>query len=291
MIHRLAIGTVQFGLVYGVTNQDGQVSLGEAINVLSLAKEYKIKILDTAISYGTSEEVLGKVGVDAFRVVTKLPSLPEGQNNIASWVNEQVHGSLARLGQKKLYGLLLHRSKDLLGSNGVQLIQALADIKNDGFVQKIGISVYEPDELDMVFSKIKIDLVQLPLNVVDRRMESSGWLNRLKDEGVEIHTRSAFLQGLLLIERCKIPQKFSRWSNLWDRWHDMLNDSGVSPLTASLAYPLSHKQVDHVVVGVQSAIQLSEILQAVEKVNGGLDTSFMRSVDLNLINPSNWIHL
>ena len=219
---KLALGTVQFGLHYGIANEAGQVSLGEAQSVLSLAKANEIDVLDTAIAYGASEEVLGKVGIDGFRVVTKFPSLPDDQNNVAHWVIEQVRESLARLGQKKLYGLLLHRSEDLLGSKGGQLLQALADLKNDGFVQKIGFSIYSPDEIDEVYKKIKIDLVQAPLNVVDRRLQSSGWLDRLKDDGVEVHTRSAFLQGLLLMERSKIPQKFSRWSHLWDQWHEKL---------------------------------------------------------------------
>jgi len=238
-MNKLALGTVQFGLDYGIANEVGQVALEETQCILSFAKANEIDLLDTAIAYGNSEEVLGKLAVNEFRVVTKLPSFPDYQNNVALWVTEQVRESLARLGQKKLYGLLLHRSEDLWGSKGAQLIQALADLKNDGFVQKIGVSIYSPDELEVVFNKIKIDLVQAPLNVVDCRLQSSGWLDRLKDDGVEVHTRSAFLQGLLLMERSKIPQKFSRWSNLWDRWHEKLQDSGASPLEACLAYPLS----------------------------------------------------
>ena len=288
---KLALGTVQFGLKYGVANEAGQVKGAEVDQILIQARKNGINILDTAIAYGTSEEILGKVGVDGFQVVTKLSSLPDNLNNVASWVTEQVRESLARLGQKKLYGLLLHRSRDLFGSKGAQLIRALADLKNSGVVQKIGISIYSPDELEVFCNKIKIDLVQAPLNVADRRMETSGWLDRLKDDGVEVHTRSAFLQGLLLMERSKIPQKFSRWACLWDQWHEKLQDSGASPLEACLAYPLSLEQVDQVIVGVDSASQLSEILQAANNVNEGPDTSFMRSTDLDLINPSNWNHL
>jgi len=290
-MNKLALGTVQFGLDYGIANEVGQVALEETQCILSFAKANEIDLLDTAIAYGNSEEVLGKLAVNEFRVVTKLPSFPDYQNNVALWVTEQVRESLARLGQKKLYGLLLHRSEDLWGSKGAQLIQALADLKNDGFVQKIGVSIYSPDELEVVFNKIKIDLAQAPLNVIDRRLQSSGWLDRLKDDGVEVHTRSAFLQGLLLMERSKIPQKFSRWSDLWDQWHEKLQDSGASPLEACLAYPLSLEQVDQVIVGVDNASQLSEIVQTAKNVNEGPDTSFMRSTDLDLINPSNWNHL
>jgi aryl-alcohol dehydrogenase-like predicted oxidoreductase len=287
-LSKLSLGTVQFGLDYGIANEAGQVSLVEAQCILCLAKENEIDVLDTAIAYGTSEEVLGKVGVDGFRVVTKLPTLPEDQNNVASWVTQQVRESLTRLRQKKLYGLLLHRSEDLSGSKGGQLIQALADLKDAGVVQKVGVSIYSPDELEVVCNKIKIDLVQAPLNIVDRRLQFSGWLDRLKDDGVEVHTRSAFLQGLLLMERSKIPQKFSRWSSLWDQWREKWKVLGVSPLAASLAYPLSLEQVDQVIVGVDSAAQLLEILQVAKNVNEGPDTSFMRSTDLDLINPSNW---
>lgn len=288
---RLALGTVQFGLNYGIANEVGQIKSSEVGRILSEAKKNGIDILDTAIAYGTSEDVLGKIGVDEFRVVTKLSPLPEDQNNVASWATEQVRESLARLGQKKLYGLLLHQPEDLLGSKGKLLIQALSDLKNDGLVQKIGVSIYNPDELELICKKIKIDLVQAPVNVVDRRLQSSGWLDRLKDSGVEIHARSAFLQGLLLMEQSKIPQKFSRWSKLWDEWHEKLKVLGVSPLAAGLAYPLSLEQVDQVIVGVDSAAQFLEILQAAENANEGPDTSFMNSEDLDLINPSNWNHL
>ncbi len=288
---KIALGTVQFGLDYGVANKVGQVDLYEVERILWLAEENGFDVLDTAVAYGTSEEVLGKAGVDGFRIVTKLPTLSADQSNIARWVRDQVEASLRRLGQKKLYGLLLHRTQDLLGSKGMQLIQALADLKKDGVVEKIGVSIYSPDELEVICNKIKIDLVQAPLNVVDRRLESSGWLDRLKDDGVEVHTRSAFLQGLLLMERIKIPQKFSRWSSLWDQWHEHLKKSGTSALAASLAYPISLERVDRVIVGVDSAVQLGEILLAAQNQANVFDTSFMRSTDLDLINPFNWNYL
>jgi len=206
-------------------------------------------------------------------------------------VRDQVEASLKRLGQEKLYGLLLHRAEDLLGLHGAQLIEGLADLKNDGVVKKVGVSIYCPDMLNEILQRAPIDLVQAPLNVIDRRMETTGWLDRLKDNGIEIHARSIFLQGLLLMERRRIPHIFSRWSNLWDRWHERLKYLGSSPLAACLAYPLSLKQVDQVIVGVDSVKQLQDILTAVSEVDYTLDTSFMKSSDTRLINPSNWNHL
>ena len=289
---KLALGTVQFGLDYGVANVAGQVQLAEARSMLSLASASGIDVLDTAIAYGTSEEVLGKVGAERFRVVTKLPSLPPcDEDHIACWVRDQVESSLARLGQKQIYGLLLHRAHDLLGAESKLLVEALMGLKEAGVVQKIGISIYSPGELDEILKRVQIDLVQAPLNVIDRRMETSGWLDRLKNGGVEIHARSIFLQGLLLMERGKIPEKFSRWSMLWDVWHEKLQDPGVSPLAACLDYPLSLGQVDHVIVGADTAAQLAEIIRAANQIGTDLDTSFMMSTDTNLINPSNWNYL
>lgn len=289
---KLALGTVQFGLDYGVANDAGRLSLAEAKGILSLASTSGIAVLDTAIAYGTSEEVLGKIGVDQFRIVTKLPSLPfADEDEVVIWIRDQVEASLARLGQKQIYGLLLHRPHDLLGSESKLLIRTLIDLKEAGFIQKIGISIYSPDGLDEIFKRAPIDLVQAPLNVVDRRMETSGWLDRLKADGVEIHARSAFLQGLLLMDRSKIPQKFSRWSMLWDAWHERLRNAGMSPLVACLSYPLSFEQVDHVIVGVDTAAQLTEIIQAANHAEADLDTLFMTSTDTNLTNPSNWNHL
>ncbi|MDC0063081.1 aldo/keto reductase [Candidatus Puniceispirillum sp.] len=287
---KIALGTVQFGLDYGVANEVGQVKSAEVQQILFEAKKNKIDMLDTAIAYGTSEVVLGGAGIDGFRVVTKLPALPTDQSDIGRWVRDHVNSSLKRLKQETLHALLLHRAQDLLGIGGAQLIQALRHLKSAGIVQKIGISIYDPEELNYIRNKIKIDIVQAPLSVIDRRMETGGSLDRLKDQGVEIHARSVFLQGLLLMERNKIPEQFLRWSSLWDLWHQKLRDSRVSPLEVCLAYPLALEQVDQVIVGVDSARQLQDILAATCAVDHTLDSSFMISTDANLINPSNWSH-
>jgi len=122
-------------------------------------------------------------------------------------------------------------------------------------------------------------------------MEESGWLKRLKESNVEIHARSVFLQGLILMKRNSIPDKFSRWSSLWNLWHESIENSGISPLAVCLKYPLSLHEIDHVILGVDSTKQLCEILDALANLEGTFDSSFMRSDDLDLINPSNWSRL
>lgn len=287
---RIALGTAQFGLPYGVANKAGQVSRIEAKSILHHAYIHKIDTIDTAIGYGQSEDCLGEVGVRDFQVITKLPGVPDGCADIKEWVEEQLKASLSRLGVRKVYGLLLHQPEQLLGLNGNALYNALKSLKEEGLVKKIGISVYSPSELDLLTNNFHFDLVQAPFNILDRRFFITGWLQRLKDSGVEIHTRSAFLQGLLLLNRVAIPPKFLPWNGLLKKWHDWLDKNSISALQASLAFPLSFSQIDRVVVGVDSKSQLLQILSA-ESDSMNTHVPNLSSEDENLINPANWSKL
>jgi hypothetical protein len=286
----LALGTVQFGLPYGIANHDGQVSRSTAKAMLKLAADNGVDTLDTAIAYGESETCLGEVGTDGFKVVTKLPALPEHCVDVSNWVQEQVVLSLARLGVSAVYGLLLHRSEQLLGTNGKSLYLALQRLKEAGHVQKIGISIYDPGELSALISQYRLDIVQAPLNLVDRRLHTSGWLQRLKEEGVEVHTRSVFLQGLLLMTQAAMPAKFAPWSDLWSKWHQWLAIHNISAVQACLAYPLSFPEIERVVVGADSVSQLEQIISAAVGIAPD-DLPDLHCEAEDLINPARWSHL
>jgi hypothetical protein len=288
---RLAIGTAQFGTSYGIANDNGQVPRAEVASILSYALAQGVDSLDTAIGYGDSEAILGEIGVGQFNVVTKLPPMPADVVDIKRWVGDQVSDCLARLKQESLYGLLLHRSHDLQDAAGSVLADELSALKKQGRVEKIGVSIYNPSELESVVKVLDLDLIQAPLNLVDRRLVTSGWLDRLKQLNVEVHTRSAFLQGLLLMSREHIPEKFERWAGLWDSWADALQETGVSPLSGCLAYPLSLPQVDRVVVGVDSLAQLEELVRAAKQPLIESHFDFMTVDDEKLINPSRWSEL
>lgn len=284
---RLALGTVQFGLAYGIGNQTGQVSRAEANAMLQLARASGIDTLDTAIAYGESEARLGELGAQGFQLVTKLPGVPESCADVSAWVRQQARESLSRLGVSAVYGVLLHRPEQLLGPNGAELYRALQVLKNNGLVKKIGVSIYSPVELCAFPKKYCFDLVQAPFNLVDRRLQSSGWLHRLKDKSVEIHTRSAFLQGLLLMPRSELPTKFSKWQFLWETWYRWLAGHGVSALQASLAVPLSLTEIDRVVIGAENVSQLTQIIDASQCLPD-VDLPALHCQDENLINPVNW---
>lgn len=288
---KLCLGTAQFGLDYGITNRLGKTTETEVSRIIDLAKSMGISFVDTAMSYGNSEAALGQTGVKDLCVVTKLGSPPNGVKRINDWVTDQVHSSLKRLNVNSLHGLLLHRSIDAIGDHGVELFAALRYLQDEGVIKKIGVSIYDPSELDTIFGYVPLELVQAPLNLVDRRIETSGWIDRLAAAGCEIHVRSVFLQGLLLAERQTIPRNFERWSAMWDRWTHELALRNVSAATACLAYPLSLEKVDKVLVGVNTHKQLQMIIAALTaKLDCG-DWSFMTCLDESLINPTRWTAL
>jgi aryl-alcohol dehydrogenase-like predicted oxidoreductase len=290
MMNRLALGTVQFGLPYGVANKTGQITRLVAKPMFKMASENGIDTLDTAIAYGESETCLGDVGVNEFKVVTKIPLVPNDCIDVGDWVRKQVNESLSRLGVNSVYGLLLHNPSQLLGKNGKVLYQVLHKLKSEGYVQKIGISIYSIAELETLMPHFYFDLVQAPLNIFDRRFSESGWLNRLKDNHVEIHVRSVFLQGLLLMTEANMPEKFSPWSDLLKQWHKWLRHHNVSAIKACLAYPLSFSEIDRIIVGVDSVNQLKEIIAATES-SMSCDLPDLYCEDEKLINPSFWEYL
>lgn len=286
-MQRLALGTAQFGLAYGVANQQGQVNLSQVAEILRAARSAGMDTLDTAIAYGNSEEQLGRVGVEQWHIISKLPGLLETDTPIPQWVEAMADGALRRLRVGHLHALLLHRPSDLLTPRGNELYAALQGLKQGGLTSRIGISVYSPDDLATVCAHYDIDLVQIPYNVLDRRLVQSGWLPRLREAGVEIHVRSVFLQGLLLMPPETRPAFFQRWQGLWDQWRIWLADHDINALAVCLRFVLAEPGIDRVIVGVDRLNQLQEILTAAS-VNLPPLPDDLCSNELDLINPSHW---
>ena len=286
---KLALGTAQFGSAYGIASPQPQIGFAESKAIIESAFRQGMTVLDTAMGYGESEVRLGQIGVKGWKVISKLPEVPEGEN-VSIWIRNAVKLSLEKLKIESLYGLLLHRPAQLLGDSGPEINAALQRLKADGLVQKIGVSIYQPCELDSIFSIAEVDLVQAPLSLLDRRMITSGWLDRLADSGVEVHARSVFLQGLLLMSEDQRPAKFDRWADLWARYREWTASSGLTPLQVCIAYVSALPQVQQVVVGVNGLNHINEILQA----QTGLESICVPDLateDEQLLNPLAWLHL
>jgi aryl-alcohol dehydrogenase-like predicted oxidoreductase len=285
---RLCVGTAQFGFQYGIANQTGALSDSECRAVLTKASEAGIDTIDTATAYGESEKRLGQFGMTGWRVITKLPPLPMDTAHVAHWLRQATKESFDRLEVRSLYGLLLHRPEDLIGNHGPALYDALLEMKAEGKVERIGASVYSPFQLAAVWPKYAMDLIQGPFNVLDRRMKTSGAFEELASHGVEIHVRSAFLQGLLLMERW--PVKFARWNHIEERWRSWLARTGTDALTACVGFVLSEALVSRVVVGVDSVAHLEQIVAC---ANGGPMScpAELALEDDAILNPSRWSEL
>jgi aryl-alcohol dehydrogenase-like predicted oxidoreductase len=285
---KVALGTAQFGVPYGIANAHGQVRQQDVTRILYAARARGVDTLDTAIAYGTSERALGAAGVDAFEVVTKLPALPIG-TEVQSWVRQQVQCSLKTLGIDRLHGLLLHHPDDLLGPQGQSLLASLRAIRDAGLTSGIGVSVYEPEQLMRLAPYMPFDLVQLPFNVLDHRMSESGWLDRLADSGTIVHARSAFLQGLLLMAPENRPERFGRWQAIWDGWDAYLRDAGCSALDACLGHAIFEPRIARIVVGVDSLNHLERTLDAAESATPVAVPANVRSDDPDLLDPGRWL--
>jgi|APSaa5957512493_1039668.scaffolds.fasta_scaffold37759_2 aryl-alcohol dehydrogenase-like predicted oxidoreductase len=285
---KLVLGSVQFGINYGISNQKGKTNFSEVKEILNFAKKSKINLIDTAIAYGDSEEILGKTGINNFNFISKLPKIPKNCRDVDYWVQDNIEASLIKLRVQNLYGLLIHDTKDLTGTFGKKLANSIQKIRSNGLIKKTGISIYDTSEIEIALKILKLDLVQAPLNIIDRRLEISGILSKLKSLKVEVHTRSTFLQGLLLLPQEKIPFQFNRWSNIWDQWFLELKKKNLDPIEVCLSYPMSLPEVDRIVIGVNNLDQLKKLIKLSKSKILNHDFSFMISNDNLLINPTNW---
>lgn len=263
---KLALGTVQFGMPYGISNKTGQVASDEVVKILDFASAKGLRILDTAPGYGNSESVLGMslVKEHGFLIVTK--TLPVRSDVIRPEdifkIEATFERSLRHLGQPSVYGLLVHHSSDLLNPGGERLYESLLRWKYEGRVSKIGVSIYTNDECDRLIDQYAFDIVQLPLNVFDQRLVQDGTLKRLHASGVEIHVRSAFLQGVLLMPSEDLPPYFAALKPSHEEYILALAQAGVSPLAAALGYLHQLPEVSAVLVGVENSLQFRECFDA-----------------------------
>lgn len=292
-IKKIGIGTAQFGLDYGISNKIGKVSLEEAAKILEIATQNNIRFIDTAMDYGDSEEVLGKALLHKhhFTIVTKTPKFLKASitHDDVLLMENSFYRSLSKLNLSSVYGLLIHIADDLLAENGHILMEKMLDFKQRGLVEKIGVSVYTGEQIDKVLENFSIDLIQLPINIFDQRLIANGYLLKLKKRHIEIHARSIFLQGLLLMDPAAVPSYFDQFSeHLFSYWR-YLKKHGISPLQNALQFALQLPEIDIVLVGVCSAVEFKEIISTVKQLSSThLDYSSWSIDDERFINPMLW---
>lgn len=278
---KIALGTVQFGLDYGVSNNKGKVTQEEVREILDYAKSVGIDTIDTAQGYGNSEEVLGKFDLEDFNVITKTVHLDSNLDRVENFdrFRDSFFESQKKLGYVQLHGLMFHNANDLLSPNGLALWDLLNDFKEKEYVRKIGVSVYKPEELREIIKMVDIDIVQLPLNLLDQRFITL--LPELKKRNIEIHTRSTFLQGLLLMEPTSINSYFEPILPILKKLPD-------NKLEFALGFVNSIPEVDRIVVGVTKKEELQQIVNAIDKKIEPINFDGFIIEDERFILPQNW---
>ncbi|HIJ72646.1 MAG TPA: aldo/keto reductase [Candidatus Hydrogenedentes bacterium] len=292
---KLGLGTVHFGMDYGIANTLGQTTPEEVLTILESARSSHIQTLDTAPCYGGSEAVLGdalaQLGSHDFRIVTKTPQF--GSARISRAEAEEVERtferSLANLRQSSVDALLVHDANNLLVPGGEFVFEAMGRLKQEARVGKRGVSVYEPAQLEALLARYDIDLIQLPLSILDQRFIESGLLSVLKQKGIEIHARSVFLQGLLLMPESTIPAPLSAVAETRHRLDSFVNETGLSLVQAALCFVNQQPEVDIVLMGVRTSNEFKKNAADFASIAGlEFDFSPFSIHDEALVNPSKW---
>ena len=289
-INKIILGTVQFGLEYGINNRSGKPSKETVNTILDFAFENGIRLLDTAEAYGDAQEVIGayhRQSNNKFNVITKFSS---GRRDLPSSFIERISLDLHILNIPSLYCYMFHSFEDFRLHYGEHKNE-IAELKASGVIKKLGVSVYENEEINELIDERDVDLIQLPFNLLDNNSQRLDSVKRAKNMGVEIHTRSAFLQGLFFRNIDDLPEKLKALKPHLCEIRRIAETNNLSLGDLSLNYVVQQKGIDNVLIGVDSREQLIQNLKSLENVI--LDQA-IKEIDLihvmltNLLNPSNW---
>ena len=284
-MNRIVLGGAQLGLPYGILNGGETLSREEVARILDTAVDHGIDSIDTAIAYGQSESIIGEISQNRFKIISKLPPLPVDISNVSEWVHSQVQGSLSRLKCTSLDALLLHRPQDLTGAQGVELYAAIKSLMAEKMIDRFGVSIYSPDDLEGIIGTFDIHVVQAPLNVFDRRI--LGVTDQLSALNIEVHVRSIFLQGVLIASPQDRPQRFEPWSEHFALFDEWVRSSGVSAMACCMGFALQQSGIAKLVIGTTSAESLDEIMNSIPNSVLEVPTHLQSSVE-QLIDPRIW---
>jgi aryl-alcohol dehydrogenase-like predicted oxidoreductase len=285
---KLVLGTVQFGLNYGINNSGGQVSVSEVSGILDYCKKSKISTLDTAAAYGNSEERIGNYFNQAekennFRIITKF-NLRNGLSMLDS-----LNHSLARLKVSSVDTIMFHNFEDFKNTNTSEL-NNLLKFKGEKFLN-LGISLYTNEQINDVRDSGLFNVIQLPFNVLDNHNLRGNVLAKLKDKSIETHTRSVFLQGLFFMDFSHLPKKLKPLEKYLRKIDELAKEYRITKESLALQYASSKGYIDGVLFGVDS---LSHLKSNVLSINREIPKEVFKEIDnikvdeIELLNPATW---
>ena len=290
MAAQFCLGTVQFGMRYGIHNTLGrQPTEAEVFDILDSALSANIKMFDTASAYGTSEDLIGRydLGLRGGKIISKLHPAVDGEKRD---VHREIQRSLARLAVPKLYCYMLHSIEDL---DDTSVMDAMEDAKISGWTNKIGVSIYSPADALRAAENSRIDVIQVPYNVLDQRLDQCNFFARAKEHGKEVFARSAFLQGLLLMPPADAEAKVAGSGVYIEYFQEVAREDGYLPQEAAMLYSLCHEGISYVVFGVDTSEQLNENVVLLSKYHTFSGTykklhGAFRNIDVSILEPHRW---
>lgn len=289
-LHKVVIGGAQIGQKYGISNIIGMPDIDEIEKILHLARKSGINYIDTAQSYGKSEKILGNFSKLHWNFNTKFSLNSEDlkSDSLEKLIVERFKSSLKNLKAERIYSVMLHDISCLQDPSAQKIWKSLHELKENNLVQKIGYSIYRPEHLNLTYKKFKPDIIQTPFNILDQRIKSSGWLDILKEENIEVHARSVFLQGLLLMDINDINLRFEKWSMEFKKLFNWFNNKGLSKLEGCLFYAFSEPKIDKFVIGINKEKELKQIIKILNNSKNDVFDYTSSVDDQNLLEPMNW---
>jgi len=271
---------------YGINNAKGKVLKEEVFEILEVAWNNGIDMLDTSALYGESEYVIGqflKENDVPFEIVSKLP--PCDADDIETRFCE----SLKKLNRDKLFGYLIHDFDSFRKNRHIWDI--LQKMKSQKKVEKIGFSLYYPQEVEYIMMEnIEFDMVQVPFSIFDQRF--SGIFEVLRERNVEIHVRSVFLQGLVFKNALTMHEIFDNFRDKLSSLHSISQDINVSISALCLNFAVLNEYIDKVIIGIDSLSNLQENINALRYQDrvGDVYNSLLNLKEGNekIILPFNW---
>lgn len=295
LVQKLCLGTVQFGLDYGISNTKGRVEQVEIRKILQTAHQAGITVLDTASQYGCADEIIGKITHEEkipFDVMAKSPKFEdEGHEfeHVRSIFNAQIDLSLHTLKVNSIDVFYIRNLDALLKIYGEEAITFFDNLKKQDKVRNIGISVYDRGQIDDVLKVFTPDAVQIPFGVLDQRLKADSTLSLLQEKGVDIHVRSIFTQGLVFMNPNDLPSFFDPVKSDLQKIHQIIDENDLSPLQAAVYFVLQQPEISRIIFGVTSTKELKEILDIARKpIPKDIDWSSLAIYDDHVLNPQNW---
>ncbi len=289
-LSKLSLGTVQFGLDYGIANNAGQPAINDVKEIIDFVLDSGINCFDTASAYGNSEEVLGKVlnKNKTTYIVSKLSS-----DDFLLDFEKHVDQSLEKLNIKSLYAILLHDSK-LLSNWGKSFDTSIAKLIRSKKIKYFGVSIYTEDDFNNALDNDTITFIQVPFNVFDQRAIKYNWLKRAKEKNKLIFIRSVYLQGLVFMNQDTLPKKLQaagKYLDLFKKYCEKLN---VSNSTLALAFVNSIAQESIILFGCDSLLQAQQNIDIFNKLEDLSDSLLseiyesFKDVPEEIFNPIKW---